>query len=98
MLLHQEEPLMAEKITCQNTHESLLQNECFWENLYKNLRKPVTSFVHRCKVSSWIGQEDDLVNDIIQETAVRIYSRFLTSPGEAFSIQSMEAFSYTIAY
>ncbi|GHO94482.1 hypothetical protein KSF_045300 [Reticulibacter mediterranei] len=88
---------MMQYTTCHVTSESLLHNECFWKDLYDKLRKPVTTFVHRYKVSSWIGQEDDIINDIVQETVVRLHKKFLTSPDEVFSIQNMEAFSYTVA-
>jgi DNA-directed RNA polymerase specialized sigma24 family protein len=58
----------------------------------------VTTFVRRSKLPSWVGQEDDIVKDIIQETVVRMCKKFLTAPDEIFSIQSMEAYSYTVAY
>ena len=89
---------MTKEIICHITQESPVYNECFWRNLYEILRKPVTSFVRRCQLPSWTGQEDDIVNDIIQETVMRVYKKFLTTSGEAFSIKSIEAFSYTIAY
>jgi DNA-directed RNA polymerase specialized sigma24 family protein len=88
---------MKQNTTCHVTSESLLHNECFWKDLYDKLHKPVTTFVRRYKVPSWIGQEDDIINEIVQETVVRLYKKFLTSPDEAFSIQNMEAFSYTVA-
>jgi DNA-directed RNA polymerase specialized sigma24 family protein len=97
MLSCQEEIRMKAEMICRNTPESLLKNEDFWKSLYETLRRPVTSLVHRYKVPSWIGQEDDQINDIIQETVTRLYNRLLTSPGEMFSIRSVEAFAYTIA-
>jgi len=89
---------MPKEITCHITQVSPLYNESFWKNLYEILRKPVTSFVRRSKLPSWIGQEEDIVKDIIQETVLRVYKKFLAAPDEVFSIQSMEAFAYTIAY
>jgi DNA-directed RNA polymerase specialized sigma24 family protein len=88
---------MKQNTTRHITSEILLHNECFWKDLYDKLRKPVATFVHRYKVPSWIGQEDDIINDIVQETIVRLYKRFLVAPDEILSIQNIEAFSYTIA-
>lgn len=88
---------MKQNITRHITSESLLHNECFWKDLYDKLRKPVATFVHRYKVPSWIGQEDDIINDIVQETIVRLYKKFLVAPDAILSIQNIEAFSYTVA-
>jgi DNA-directed RNA polymerase specialized sigma24 family protein len=88
---------MKQNTTRHITSESLLHNECFWKDLYDKLHKPVTTFVHRYKVPSWEGQEDDMINDIIQETITRLYNRFLTAPNEIFSIKNMEAFASTVA-
>jgi DNA-directed RNA polymerase specialized sigma24 family protein len=77
--------------------KSLLHDECFWKDLYDKLRKPVTTFVRLYTIPSWVGQEDDMINDIIQETVTRLYKKFLMSPNEIFSIQNMEAFAFTIA-
>src|SRR6516162_9110660 len=98
ILNHQEETHMSKEKTCCTTREALLDNERFWNNLYEILHNPVTAFVHRSKLPSWVGQEDDIVKDIIQETVVRMCKKFLTAPDEIFSIQSMEAYSYTVAY
>lgn len=88
---------MKQNTTRHMTSEFLLHNECFWKDLYDKLRKPVATFVRRYKVPSWIGQEDDIINDIVQETVVRLYKRFLVAPDEILSIQNIEAFSYTVA-
>ena len=88
---------MTKELIRQDTQETLPQDEGFWEHLYRTLYKSVPSLVHRYKVSSWEGQEEDLINDIIQETVMRIYHKFLVSPDKDFTIQSIEAFSYTIA-
>jgi DNA-directed RNA polymerase specialized sigma24 family protein len=88
---------MKQNTTRHITSESLLHNEYFWKDLYDKLHKPVATFVRRYKIPSWIGQEDDIINDIIQETVVRLYKRFLVSPDEILSIQNIEAFSYTVA-
>jgi DNA-directed RNA polymerase specialized sigma24 family protein len=88
---------MTQQMTCQVTSESLLYDEGFWKALYDKLRKPVATFVRRYKIPPWTGQEDDMVDDIIQETVMRLYKKFLASPDEVFSIQNMEAFAYTVA-
>jgi DNA-directed RNA polymerase specialized sigma24 family protein len=95
---HREEPRMPKEIICHIVQVSPFYKEGFWENLYEILRKPVTSFVRKSKLPSWVGQEDDIVKDIIQETVMRVYKKFLATPDEVFTIQSMEAFAYTIAY
>ena len=52
-------------------------NENTWKELYPVLRSFAKHCVHSFKVSCWDGQEDDIVEDIVQESARRIleYSR-----------------------
>lgn len=46
-----------------------------WNAFYPALRSFVRSLVHSFHVQSWRGQEDDIVDDILQETARRMIER-----------------------
>ena len=47
--------------------------ESLWTNLYQALIPYVRYWIHSSSVSSWQGQEDDIVEDIVQEVVVRIF-------------------------
>lgn len=49
--------------------------DTIWNALYPTLQSFVRSLVHSFHVQSWRGQEDDIVDDILQETARRIIER-----------------------
>jgi DNA-directed RNA polymerase specialized sigma24 family protein len=62
-----------------------------WNTLYPTLRTFVRSLVYSFHVQSWRGQEDDIVDDILQETARRIIERQQKAErGEAPPIQMIE--------
>jgi RNA polymerase sigma factor (sigma-70 family) len=73
-------------------------NELFWESFYTRMRPIVHNFVHTLKVSAWYGQEEDLVNDIIQETILRAIERVQKAKnGEAEEIRSFKYLTTKIA-
>lgn len=47
-------------------------SDAFWINLYSFLRPFVTRLVLSSGISSWRGQEEDIVEDIVQETITRV--------------------------
>ncbi len=47
--------------------------ELIWRCLYQSLVPYVWYWIHSSNVPSWQGQEDDIVDDIIQEVVVRIF-------------------------
>ena len=62
-----------------------------WLDLYPSLRLLIRRQVHSYHIASWRGQEDDIVEDILQETARRIleYAR-KAERGEALPICHFE--------
>ena len=66
--------------------------ECAWSKLYPTLLSFTRHFVYSRRIPIWRGQEDDIVDDIIQETARRIIERIQKSArGEAAPIEVFEA-------
>jgi DNA-directed RNA polymerase specialized sigma24 family protein len=69
-----------------------------WNALYPALQSFVRSLVHSFHVQSWRGQEDDIVDDILQETARRLIERQQKAEHrEAAPIQMFERMALVIA-
>lgn len=75
-----------------------MYSEAIWKNLYHNLRPCVRKFVYDHRFSLSEGQENDIVEDLLQETVVRIYKYAKrAAEGHVAPIDSIERFGYTIA-
>lgn len=86
---------MITQTTFPSMTELALGHEQTWLALYELLRPSVTLFVYLYAVPSWHGQENDLIEDVLQETVIRIYLQMPTAANG--KIQNMEAFCRTIA-
>lgn len=53
-----------------------LSNNFLWEQLYPLLRTRVRHLVNRLTIPVWHGQEEDLIEDIVQETMRRTLERW----------------------
>jgi DNA-directed RNA polymerase specialized sigma24 family protein len=75
-----------------------LSSESTWRELYPSLRALAKHFVYAFHVPCWHGQEEEMVEDIIQETARRIIERFRrTEQGELAPVHSLEHMIWAIA-
>jgi len=80
------------------SHTYDLQSEKTWVDLISVLRPYVRHFVYSAKVSCWRGQEEDIIDDIMQETTYRILERSQKAErGEALPIYSLEHMLVMIA-
>ncbi len=67
-----------------------LSSEITWRNLTLSLGSFARSLVYSFHVPSWRGQEEDIIEDIVQETARRIIERIQKAErGEADPVQSL---------
>src|ERR1051326_3033795 len=48
-------------------------NEISWQKLYSLLRPIVKHLVYSSRLPSWKGQEEDVVDDIVQEAITRLF-------------------------
>lgn len=70
-----------------------------WTKLYPTLRLLVRRLVYSFHIQSWRGQEDDIVEDILQETARRLIEyQKKAEYGEAAPIQMLERMAVVTAY
>ena len=75
-----------------------LNSEANWSNLYASLRSLARHLVYSFSVSSWRGQEEDIIEDIVQETARRVIERNRkVERGEADPIHSLKQMMTVIA-
>ncbi len=73
-------------------------SDALWINLYSFLQPFVKRLVYSSGISSWRGQEEDLVEDIVQETIVRILKCVRRSGvDEGIPITSPKGLSIVIA-
>src|SRR5215467_8474125 len=75
-----------------------LSSDAFWINLYSFLRLYVRHLVYTSGMSTWHGQEDDIVDDIVQETTVRVLKCIRRAEsGAGIPVASPEGLSIVIA-
>jgi DNA-directed RNA polymerase specialized sigma24 family protein len=73
-------------------------SDTFWINLYSFLRPLVKRLVLSSGISSWRGQEEDIVEDIVQETITRVLKCMRRAErGEGIPIASPLGLSIVIA-
>jgi DNA-directed RNA polymerase specialized sigma24 family protein len=74
-----------------------LDDSAKWAELYPSLRSFAKHLIYSFKVSSWYGQEEDIVEDIVQEAATRILERARRAEyGDAAPIHSLEQIVWTV--
>jgi len=76
-----------------------LNSDLAWRKLYPSLESLAKYFVYTLHVPSWRGQEDDIVEDIVQETGRRLIERSRKAErGEAAPIDSLKNMMTAIAH
>ncbi len=88
-------------IQCQISSDPLKfapSSDAIWINLYTLLPFYVKRLVYSSGISSWRGQEEDIVEDIVQETIIRVLTCIRRADcGESTPIGSLKALSIVIA-
>jgi DNA-directed RNA polymerase specialized sigma24 family protein len=73
-------------------------SDAIWISLYSFLRLYIKPLVYSSGISSWRGQEDDIVEDIVQETIIRVLKCIRRAEcGEGIPIASPKGLSIVIA-
>jgi len=102
--LFSEEFCVEETQTVYESQQSKMEmytvmSDMLWHSLYPPLRSLARYLVCTSPLPYWRGQEDDLVEDITQETVRRVIERALKATrGEAPPIQSFKQMATTVAY
>ena len=69
-----------------------------WDKLYRMLWLVVQGWVYAAHLSSWLGQEEDIIAEIVQEAICRTFERHRKAEMlEAEPVKSPEYFSRTVA-
>ena len=69
-------------------------NQAMWEKIIAVLRPLARKYIANPSMTSWNGQEDDLIQDIVQETVVRTFLQMQKAErGERPPIISLELFA-----
>jgi DNA-directed RNA polymerase specialized sigma24 family protein len=105
-----DEPLFVEDFSAGDTYQShekqqseadmrAAMSDTIWRNLYPALHSLACYLVRTSPLPYWRGQEDDLADDIAQETVRRVIERAQKAErGEAAPIQSLKQMANTVAY
>jgi|SRR6266487_1672976 len=73
-------------------------SEAIWKRLYHQLRPFITKFVYGHRFSLSKGQENDIVEDLLQEAVIHIFKYMKrVAEGLVAPIDSLERFGYTTA-
>ncbi len=74
------------------------RSEAIWKELYPSLLSFARYFVFSLNVSSWYGQEEDIIQDVAQETVRRLLECLQKAErGERPPIQSLKSMMIVIA-
>ncbi len=89
---------MVTSVCPNNTSTDDLSSDRTWIELYPKLLSLSRHFVYRYWIPCWCGQEEDIANDVAQETARRVIERSQKATrGEAAPIGSIENMMMVIA-
>lgn len=66
---------MAIHLNSENSHPDQLHDTALWEELYPWLYACVRHLVYAFRISCWHGQEEDIIDDVVQETIRRTIER-----------------------
>ena len=78
--------------------KSALFNDATWNRVYASLEPHVQQWVYTSGISSWRGQEKDIINDIVQMGVVRTFEYGVrTQEVSGSPLRSPQAMAYTIA-
>src|SRR5262245_37440159 len=96
--LWREEPLLEED-ECQVPQRTQnLNNDALWREMYPFLQSWTRRLVRSSTVSNWRGQEYDVAEDLVQETAYRLWEYVQkVKRGEAEAIHSLEGLMVVVA-
>ncbi len=81
-----------------NSGRNDASGEAAWKSLYHKLHPCVRKFVYSHRFSLSKGQENDVVEDLLQEAVIRVFKYVKrAAEGHVAPIDSIERFGYTIA-
>jgi len=82
----------------QEHNKLTADREIFWTELYPLLCPLVKRWVYTARISSWLGQQEDLIEDIVQETIFKLLNYIRRAEkGEVAPVQNIEHLAITIA-
>lgn len=84
---------------CRITKNNEQQSDTNWHDIYNTLRPIAKHIVYRYRASAWRGQENDIAEDIIQETVRKLFEyEQKVQRGESVPIHSLVPMMRVIAH
>lgn len=89
---------MSSVLNQSDVNRTDLSSNALWEKQYYLLRPFVRKFVYNHKFSAIEGQEDDIVEDLLQDAVLHIFKHLKrAAEGQVAPINSIESFGYITA-
>ena len=84
---------------CHITKSNEPQSDTNWHDIYNTLRPIAKHIVYRYRATAWLGQENDIAEDIIQETVRKLFEyERKVQRGESVPIHSLVPMMRVIAH
>ena len=94
-----EEKDMESQLIHQISSRRQVSSDTNWHILYSQLTGIVSVWVRSANLPTWKAQRDDIIDEIVQETMVRLLKRIRRGEsGELSPVYAVEALSLRIAY
>ena len=103
METHQEVPVVITNIDSSDRDSCSLKSNATWDILYHSIGSLVRIWVRSSHIPLWHGQEEEVTDDIVQETMLRTFKYTAnfsswTQEGETASSHPLENICKAIAY
>jgi DNA-directed RNA polymerase specialized sigma24 family protein len=79
--------------------EHQVSSNANWHTLYKQITVIVTSWVRSANLPTWKNQREDIIDEIVQETMMKVWKRIRRGEsGELSPVKSVEGLCVRVAY
>src|SRR5436305_7724441 len=90
---------MESPIVCHISSEYQLSSVLNWHTLYRQLTITVTRWVRSANLTTWKAQQEEIIDEIVQETMMKVLKRIRRGEsGELSPVYSVEGLCVCVAY
>lgn len=83
----------------QNSSEHQVSSQANWQTLYRQITAIVTPWVRSANLPTWKTQREDIIDEIVQETMMKVWKRICRGEnGELSPVYSVEGLCVRVAY
>src|SRR2546430_9940389 len=83
----------------QISSEYQVSSDANWHTLYRQITVVVTRWVHSANLPTWKAQREEIIDEIVQETMMKVLKRIRRGEsGELSPVYSVEGLCVRVAY